>query len=117
MTLMTSLFVVALDDVYDDAVGFIGIAGPVDFASGCGAGGFELFEVGIEIAEYLLFDLLGGVAERFPVGHFADDYGALVADGVRGAADVAAELGVAEQFLGGLREMRRRVRTRLHGCS
>ena len=42
-----------------------------------------------------------GVAQLFPVGHFGDDAGALVADGVGGAADVVADLRVRDKLFGG----------------
>ena len=95
---------VLLDEADDDAVGFVGVVGPVDLASGGGAGLFELFEISIETAEYLLFDLPCGFAQVFPVGELGDYFGAFVADDVGGAAHVAAELRVGEEGFGGFGE-------------
>ena len=57
-----------LDEREDDAVGFGGVAGPVDVASGGGAVGFELREVVVEMAEGcgrgLVLRLRGGLPSR-----------------------------------------------------
>ena len=44
---------VALYDADDDSIGFIRVAGPMNFAAGRRAGLFELLEVRVQIAQYL----------------------------------------------------------------
>ena len=101
-------FVMLLDDLDDDAVGFVGVASPVDRAAGARAGGLELFEVEVEMTEGVILDRVRRLRELLPVGHLADDGRALVADDVGGAADVAAQLVAAEGPLRRDRKLGRR---------
>ena len=82
--------VVLLDQVDDDAVGLVGIGGPVHVASCGGAGGFELQEIFIEMRERVLLDGAGGGAQLLPVLLFLHDDGALAGDDVGGVADILA---------------------------
>ena len=55
-------------NVHDDAAGVRGGGGPVDVAAEPLDGGFELFEVAVEVGEGVFLDLLGVVAEAVAVG-------------------------------------------------
>ena len=106
-TLMTSVAPCCSDDADDDAVGFVGVARPVHVAAGARAGGFELLQVEIQMAQHVVLDGARGVAQFLPVGHFRHHLGALVADRVGGVAHVLAKLGVGQQFSGGAGKRRR----------
>ena len=58
-------------------IGLCGVAGPVHVASCRGAALFEPFEVAVEILKGVGAYPFTGIAERQPVGHFADDTGSL----------------------------------------
>ena len=66
----------------------------MDYSAGAGAVEFELLEVGVEVLHGVLADLAAGFAELLPVGHLADDAGALGLDDVGGMMDVEAELNI-----------------------
>ena len=94
---MTSDSPCACDHADDDAVGFVGVCRPVHVAAGARAVLLELLQVGVEMPEDVRLDLPAGFAQLLPVGHLADDGGALAADDVGRMADVAPQLGVGER--------------------
>ena len=79
-----------LGDVDDDPPGLLGVGRPVDLAAEPLHGGFELFEVAVEMGEGVFLDALGVIAELVAVGQ----------GGV--AAAVAGQERVGEPDQGGL---------------
>ena len=96
------------DKIYDDAVGFIGVARPMDDAAGTGTSGFELLQVEIQMAENVFLDFVAGLAQLLPVFYFLDYPGAFVANDVGRTADILANLRVGDQLFCGDRKVRRR---------
>src|SRR5215212_1267606 len=81
-------------DPGDYAVRLLGVARPVDLASGASHGLFELQQVLVEVTHDALLEGASGLPESFPVRHLIDGDGALAPDGLGGLPEVAPELGV-----------------------
>ena len=86
LTLTTSVCARGPDQVGDDPVGLGGVARPVHGAAARGDVALELLEELGQAGHDVGLDVGAGVAQRLPVGHLADDGGALGADGRRGVA-------------------------------
>src|SRR5258708_13347875 len=87
-----------LNQLADDGAGLIRIARPVNMAPGFDDVGLKLLQVEIEVAHDVRLDGAARVAKLFPVGHLAHDFAPLVANYVRGMADVVAQLAVLQRF-------------------
>ena len=68
---------------------------------------FELLEVKVEVLEGMGADLLSGLAERLPVGHFADNARSFSLDHAGRVANIVAQLCVLQQRQRGGRKVRR----------
>ena len=95
-----------LGDVADDAVGLVGVAGPVHLDAVRGEGLLGLLQVVVEVTADAVLHLVGGLADVLPVGGLGHAQGALVADGRRGVAHVLALDDELELLLDGLGELR-----------
>ena len=87
---------VARDDPGDDLVGFGGVARPVHLAPGAGDGGFQLQEIGLEVAQGPVLDRPAGLAQQFPVGQLLHHLRPLGPDRLGGHAHIVAKLVVAQ---------------------
>ncbi len=90
---------IVLDELGDDGIGLIGVAGPVDDAAGGGECLFELCKVFGQVRHHVVLRGLTGVAQGFPVVELGDDLGALGPDRRGGMPDVVAQLLVAQMFV------------------
>ena len=79
MLLISDLTRCALEDVVDDRVVLLGVAGPVDVGAELGRVGLELFEVVVQVRERVFLDLRGQLAEFLPLRHAGDRLVAVLA--------------------------------------
>ena len=101
LTLTTSRAPVACTSRGDDLVGLGRVARPVHDAAARGDLLLELLEQLGQPGQRGRLERPAGLAQLLPVGHLRDHRGPLAADRRGGAADVAAQLGVAERPAGG----------------
>src|SRR5689334_17859062 len=50
------------DEIHNNAIGFSGVAGPMDDTAGASAGCFELLQIEVEMTKNVLLDLVTGLA-------------------------------------------------------
>jgi hypothetical protein len=85
-----TFYTLVFDDPGDCAVRLLGVAGPMNLASGAHHRLFELQQVLVEVAHDALLDGASCLPERFPVGHLFDGDGALVADSLGCLPEIAS---------------------------
>ncbi len=80
----------------DDRAGLVGVAGPVHGRARRRRGRLELLQQLGQPGEHVVLDRRAGHPQRLPVGQLADDLQPLVADRVRGPAQVLPQLRVGQ---------------------
>jgi hypothetical protein len=90
----------------DDAVGLLTVPRPVDVPTGASHGLFKLQKVLVQVSHHARLERMSRLPELLPVGHLLDGYSSLSPDGLRGLAQVSAQLCIGEALSCGLFKVR-----------